>query len=146
MTNQQKNIPTIIERFYHWEKTTPNAVFLRQPKGAIWKEITFAEADQQARKMATVLQEKGLKKGDHIGIYSKNCYHWILADLAIMMGGYVSVPLYSSLPKTQLANVIELGDLKAIFLGKLDAWGDSCLLYTSPSPRDATLSRMPSSA
>ena len=24
--------------------------------------------------------------------------------------------------------------------------GDNCLLYTSPSPRDATLSRMPSSA
>ena len=31
----------------------------------------------------------------------------------------------------------------------LDAWLDllgNCLLYTSPSPRDATLSRMPSSA
>ena len=32
-----------------------------------------------------------------------------------------------------------------------DEWGDkdkynNCLLYTSPSPRDATLSRMPSSA
>ena len=26
------------------------------------------------------------------------------------------------------------------------AAADSCLLYTSPSPRDATLSRMPSSA
>ena len=26
------------------------------------------------------------------------------------------------------------------------AWGTPCLLYTSPSPRDATLSRMPSSA
>ena len=26
------------------------------------------------------------------------------------------------------------------------AWGLGCLLYTSPSPRDATLSRMPSSA
>ena len=25
-------------------------------------------------------------------------------------------------------------------------WGLTCLLYTSPSPRDATLSRMPSSA
>ena len=25
-------------------------------------------------------------------------------------------------------------------------WLDACLLYTSPSPRDATLSRMPSSA
>ena len=25
-------------------------------------------------------------------------------------------------------------------------WGDNCLLYTSPSPRDAHESRMPSSA
>ena len=39
--------------------------------------------------------------------------------------------------------------------GRLKAWADAhdlvahavtCLLYTSPSPRDATLSRMPSSA
>ena len=31
--------------------------------------------------------------------------------------------------------------------GTLQNWlGDICLLYTSPSPRDATLSRMPSSA
>ena len=28
----------------------------------------------------------------------------------------------------------------------LDFWNWACLLYTSPSPRDATLSRMPSSA
>ena len=28
----------------------------------------------------------------------------------------------------------------------LEEWNKTCLLYTSPSPRDATLSRMPSSA
>ena len=27
-----------------------------------------------------------------------------------------------------------------------DGWSDNCLLYTSPSPRDRTRSRMPSSA
>ena len=31
-------------------------------------------------------------------------------------------------------------------LFELDEQGTACLLYTSPSPRDATLSRMPSSA
>ena len=36
--------------------------------------------------------------------------------------------------------------VKALCDGKIDAFGYSCLLYTSPSPRDATLSRMPSSA
>ena len=29
---------------------------------------------------------------------------------------------------------------------KFDGYNKTCLLYTSPSPRDATLSRMPSSA
>ena len=29
---------------------------------------------------------------------------------------------------------------------KLVTWGDACLLYTSPSPRDGLLARMPSSA
>ena len=31
-------------------------------------------------------------------------------------------------------------------LDKYIGWFNNCLLYTSPSPRDATLSRMPSSA
>lgn len=124
MAHSKQNIPSLIERFYHWEKTTPNKVFLRQPKGDTWHTLTYKEAGQEARKMLTVLQQKGLQKGDHIGIYSKNCYHWILSDLAIQIGGFVSVPFYASLPKDQLAQVIELGDLKAIFLGKLDDWGD----------------------
>ena len=115
---------TLIERFYHWEKTTPDRIFLRQPQGSQWREMTYMDAGREARKMVTALEEAGLKKGDHIGIYSKNCTHWIIADLAIMMGGFVSVPLYPNLPAEQLANLISLGDMKAIFLGKLDDWGD----------------------
>ena len=34
----------------------------------------------------------------------------------------------------------------AVKLNGNKEWGITCLLYTSPSPRDATLSRMPSSA
>ena len=37
-------------------------------------------------------------------------------------------------------------DLPPIFKEVSAAWDEACLLYTSPSPRDATLSRMPSSA
>ena len=47
----------------------------------------------------------------------------------------------------------EYDDLNAVITinagaGGVDAhdWAEICLLYTSPSPRDATLSRMPSSA
>lgn len=124
MAYKNENLQPLITHFYHWEKVQPNKVFLRQPKGGNWKTLTYAEAGQEARKMATALKSLGLEQGDHIGIYSKNCYHWILSDLAIMMGGYVSAPFYASLPKEQLAEVIELSDIKAIFIGKLDNWGD----------------------
>ena len=42
----------------------------------------------------------------------------------------------------------EVAKLRSYIEGELRVEGDlrSCLLYTSPSPRDATLSRMPSSA
>ena len=123
MTSKNNTLQPLIAHFYHWEKEQPDKVFLRQPKGDAWHTLTYAEAGQEARKMATALAAKGLQQGEHIGILSKNCYHWILADLAIMMGGYVSVPFYASLPKQQLAEVIELSDIKAIFIGKLENWG-----------------------
>ena len=42
------------------------------------------------------------------------------------------------------AALLDVESRRHIIDGKLDAF--TCLLYTSPSPRDATLSRMPSSA
>ena len=44
---------------------------------------------------------------------------------------------------------VQLNTKSKIFCADENTFGDlpnSCLLYTSPSPRDATLSRMPSSA
>ena len=51
------------------------------------------------------------------------------------------------------ANTVGLGDTSGIYhgtnqinQGQMDRWNIVCLLYTSPSPRDGLLSRMPSSA
>ena len=40
----------------------------------------------------------------------------------------------------------KIKDVIGVLVGRVFNWSQSCLLYTSPSPRDATLSRMPSSA
>lgn len=139
MANPYENLITPIEYFYKWEKQTPNKTFLRQPYGDVWKTLTFAQAGNEARRMATALQQMGLKPGDHIFIVSKNCYHWILADLAIMMGGFVSVPFYANLSKEQVKEVIEKSDVKAGFVGKLDVWKD----LNEGIPEDIPLIRFP---
>lgn len=121
-TYKDVHLKSILDYFYEWEQKKPDAVFLRQPYGDTWKTTTWREAGLEARKMAAALEGIGLKPGDHIGIVSKNCYHWILADLAIMMGGFVSVPFYPTLNAAQLQQVLELSHAKALFVGKLDDW------------------------
>lgn len=122
MSDLYKDLKTHLEYFYDYEQNHPNRLFLRQPFGDTWKTMTYGEAGQQARRMATALKGMGLKEGDHISIISKNCYHWIVADLAIMIGGFVSTPFYANLSADQLKEVIVKSDTKAIFVGKLDTW------------------------
>ena len=49
-------------------------------------------------------------------------------------------------PVEYLKLLMETNDLKNVDLQNKVGINKTCLLYTSPSPRDATLSRMPSSA
>jgi len=117
-----KNAKSILSYFYRWEKEKASEVYLRQPKGDTWKEFTWHEVGQQARRMVSALRAMGYEKGDHIGIYSKNCYHWFIADIALMIGGYVSTPFYANLNAEQLGEVLRLSQAKALFVGKLDNW------------------------
>ena len=71
---------------------------------------------------------------------------WVLDQakgkkVVVGMDGRISGPLVSELAINAL---IAMG-LDVVDLG-LSTTPTVCLLYTSPSPRDATLSRMPSSA
>jgi len=121
---QDINIGTraILEYFQHWEQQEPDRPFLRQPFGADWKVMSYGEVGLQARKLLAYLHSLGIEKGDKIGLLSKNCSQWIIADLAMMMGGYVSVPFYPNLTGAQLAEVIERSEAKLLFVGKLEEW------------------------
>ncbi len=118
----QDGLKSILQYFYQWEKEKANEVFLKQPIAGKWYEFTWKEVGDQARRMCTALYDMGFEKGDHIGIFSKNCYHWFMADLALIMGGFVSTPFYPNLNAEQLKEVLELSDAKGLFVGKLDEW------------------------
>ena len=113
---------TLLDYFYEFEKSKANEVYLRQPINGNWKTYTWAEVGNQARRMATALKAMDLPPKTHIGILSKNCAHWIMADLAIMMSGNVSVPFYATLTAENLKEVLELSHTKVMFLGKLETW------------------------
>lgn len=113
-------IKTPLEMLYHWEKTRPEKVYLRQPIEGKYKEFTWRETAQQVRKIASELIAMGLPQGSHIAILSKNCAEWFIADLAIMLAGHVSVPIYSTAGEHTIQYVLTHAQCPVIFVGKLD--------------------------
>ncbi len=107
---------------YQWEQQKPKDVFLKQPVEGRWISFTWADAADQVRRMAAALQALNLPPNSKIALVSKNCAHWIMADLAIMMSGHVSVPLYPNISADTLNYILKHSEAKALFVGKLDDW------------------------
>lgn len=109
-----------LAQFLKWEKEIPQQLFLRQPFNGEWKTWTYQQAGDEIRRIASGFHSLNFPQGSNIAILSKNCAHWVMTDLAIMMAGHISVPLYSTLTATSIRQILEHSESKLIVVGKLD--------------------------
>jgi long-subunit acyl-CoA synthetase (AMP-forming) len=123
MPESSRSADTQLTRLYHHERTRGDASWLTQPMGAgKIAELTFRDAMDQARRMATHLVSLDLPPGSHIVIFAKNNAWWFLADIAIWMAGHVSIPLYPILTADTIRQIVEHSGARLAFVGKLDGF------------------------
>ena len=113
-----------LEMLYKWEQEKPNEIYLSQPIENTWHNWTWKEFGIEVRKMATYLKSLDLPKDSKIALLSKNCAHWMMTDMAIMMSGHISVPLYPNLNAETLGKILTHSESKLLFVGKLDNFND----------------------
>ncbi|MER2561639.1 MAG: AMP-binding protein [Myxococcaceae bacterium] len=119
MTNQLQ-----LENLYAFEKNRKDARWLVQPMGnGVVKELTFGEAMNEVRRLASYFTSLGLPPKSNIALFSKNTAWWLITDLAIWMSGHVSVPLYPTLTPETIGQVLDHSEAKLIVIGKLDGFG-----------------------
>jgi len=111
-----------LDMFYHWESKKPDAVYLSQPVAQEWRDYSWREVGQEARRIAAALQAMGLGAGDRVSILSKNCAHWLIADLATMMSGCSSAPAFTSMSGDDVLYILEHSGAKVLFVGQTDNW------------------------
>lgn len=115
-------IQTPLEKLYDWTVQRPDKTFLRQPYNGEWLHYSWKNVDDEVRRVANYLRSLNLPPQSKIAIISKNCAHWVMSDLAIMMAGHISVPLYPTIPADLIRYCLEHCDAKVAFIGKLDDW------------------------
>lgn len=79
---------------------------------------TYGEMYAEICRVADLLTNLGLQKGDHIAICGANSSHWVIAYLAIAKMQGVSVTVMHSLLPDQIAKMVDFSDAKALFVDK----------------------------
>lgn len=133
------NTPKLmLDYIYEHEKQLANTVFLTQPLGqGQVADYSWAQTMDQARRMATHLQSLGFASGARIGILSKNCAHFFMAELAIWMAGYTTVAIFPTEAATTVRFVLEHSEASLLFVGKLDTWPEQMPGVPAHIPRIA---------
>jgi long-chain acyl-CoA synthetase len=135
-----------LQRIYRWERERPEAVFLTQPYGGgKVRDWTWGQAMGEIRRIAAWLNSQDWEPGTRVAILSRNCAWWVMADLAIWMAGYVTVPIYPSLKAQSIRQILEHCGAKGCFLGAVDdpaamaaaiPAGLSCVRFPTASVND----------
>jgi long-subunit acyl-CoA synthetase (AMP-forming) len=113
----------ILDYVQEHEKARAEIVYLTQPTGGGQTvDYTWGQTVDQARRMATHLKAQNFEPGARIAILSKNCAHFIMAELAIWMAGCTTVAIFPTETADTVKYVLEHSGASLLFVGKLDTW------------------------
>lgn len=101
-------------------KEIPDKVAMMVPpeKGnGDFSSITFAQLGERVRQIGGTLKFLGFQKGDRLGLFSENCAEWGQLDWACQCLGVILVPVYSSLPGDQAAQILQDAGAKLTITG-----------------------------
>ena len=84
---------------------------------AFRSELTWAEFDRKANRIANFLLTRRVKKGDKVGILLMNCLDWLPLYFGILKAGAMAVPLNFRYTAEEIKYCLELADVDFLFFG-----------------------------
>ena len=80
--------------FFAQAQSRGDRPFLWARRNGVYAATSWREAADRVRDLARGLRALGLERGDRVGLVAENRPEWVIADLAIMSVGAVTVPAY----------------------------------------------------
>lgn len=120
LSEQTCALPPPNEMILKWAAERPDEVYLKQIINRQFVEFTYAEVADQALRLVSALRNLGVQPGDKVALVSKNCAEWFICDLAMMLGDYVSVPIFPTAGADTIEYCLTHSESKALIGGKLD--------------------------
>ena len=92
--------------------------FLWAKRDGRYGSVSWAAAARDVRRLALGLRSLGIGRGERVGLVSENRPEWIIADLAIMTAGAITVPAYVTHTVEDHRHVFANSGARAVFVSK----------------------------
>lgn len=112
-------------------RTTWKEYDLMQPTSSepYRREITWAVFDEKANRVANMLLERGVKRGDKVAILMFNCLEWLPIYFGILKTGAIAVPFNFRFSSEEIMYCADLAEVDVLlfgpeFIGRIEAIAD----------------------
>jgi long-chain acyl-CoA synthetase len=92
----ERSWPNLAAMFFDQARRHGDKPYLWAKHDGTYRPITWREAAAQVEGLARGLRTLGLQRGDRVALVSENRPEWMIADLAIISAGCITVPAYTT--------------------------------------------------
>jgi len=78
----------------------------------VWQGITWEEYYEQAKQVGLGLYSLGVRKGDRVSLLCQNRLEWVISDMGIIGIGGVTIPIYPTVPVSEVGYINSNSDAK----------------------------------
>jgi amino acid adenylation domain-containing protein len=90
-------------------------------KPAVWarkRSLSYRELDERSTQLAHLLRQRGLKKGDRVGLFFPKCVESVVCMFGVLKAGGVYVPLDPQQPADRITYIIENCGIRVLLTNK----------------------------
>jgi long-chain acyl-CoA synthetase len=116
MARQLERFENLVALFLARADEKGDAPFLWAKCEGQWRSTSWREAARQVTALSAALRGIGLEPGDRVCLVSENRPEWLIADLAIMAAGCVTVPTYTTNTTRDHAHVLGNSGARAVIV------------------------------
>ena len=104
-----------------WAEQNPEKPWLRDLREGDSDDYSWRQANEQISAIGAMLDQR-FGQGEKMVVLSRNRAHWVMADLAIISSGNVTVSMFTTLPGATADYIFELTQAKVLFVGETSNW------------------------
>src|SRR3954451_2937156 len=116
MARQLERFENLVSMFLVRAEDKGEKPFLWAKREGAWRPISWSDAARQVAALSASLKAMGLEPGDRVCLVSENRPEWLIADLAIMAAGCVTVPTYITNTSRDHAHVLGNSGARAVIV------------------------------